>query len=213
MDYILELLKNTGMDEIKRQFAAAVRHCIKIEYGWHGGQKALALDAGVYDSDISATVNEKFDKMPGQDKQYKIAKACGYSLAEFLLLGSKIISGKIPNETIEASKPFDQIDRSKNKTKGVKNGDIPFPRYMDIMALPVPKRPWAIKSVAADANGIHGWSESAGDLQLHENQETPREHQRYFDGEITEIDLYNQYDRYFKKLVEKLKKGLEEEVL
>jgi hypothetical protein len=89
----------------------------------------------------------------------------------------------------------------------------PFPRSLDVMALPIPKRPWAIKAIAAEANGLHGWSESAGDAQLHEGQEIPKEHQRYFDGEITEVDLYNQYDRYFKKMVEKLKKGLEKEGL
>lgn len=90
---------------------------------------------------------------------------------------------------------------------------VPFPRYMDIMAMPIPKRPWAIKSTAAETNGIHGWNESSGDEQLHEKKEIPREHQRYFNGEITEIDLYNQYDRYFKKMVGKLDKGLKKEGL
>lgn len=88
-----------------------------------------------------------------------------------------------------------------------------FPRASEIMNLPLKKRPWAIKSIAAESNGLHGWNESTGDEQLHENQEIPKEHRRYFDGEITEVDLYNLYDRYFKKMVEKLERGLKKEGL
>lgn len=97
--------------------------------------------------------------------------------------------------------------------KKIEKLNEPFPRYMDIMALSIRKRPWAIKSVAAESNGIHGWNESTGDEQLYENQEPPKEHQRYFNGEITEVDLYDLYDRYFKKMVEKLERGLEKEGL
>ena len=90
---------------------------------------------------------------------------------------------------------------------GVKKAsNRPFHRYAEVMALPIPKRPWAIKVAAAEANGLMGWHESS-------NNKIPREHQRYFDGEITEVDLFEQYDRLFKRLAAKLDKQIEEEGL
>ena len=104
-----------------------------------------------------------------------------------------------------------QTNENQNAEKLV--GPAPFPRYMEVMALPVPKRPWAIKVVAAEANGIHGWTESSGMPLPDGSVKIPPEHRRYFDGEITEVDLFEQYDRLFKRLVEKMDKQIEAEGL
>ena len=145
---------------------------------------------------------KRFIKENPNINQKVVSAAVGISesyLSE-VLKGERKGSFDLINQIAQAAgTSLEEITKNENRV-------LPFPRYDEVMALPIPKRPWAIKVVAAEANGLMGWHESS-------SNKIPREHQRYFDGEITEIDLFEQYDRLFKRLAAKLDKQIEEEGL
>jgi len=75
-------------------FLAALRSFIKNKY--EGRQNPLAIDTGYSDGFVSEVLKEK--KRAGQLSQAKIALACGEDYLNFLLIGKRIIDGRMGKE-------------------------------------------------------------------------------------------------------------------
>lgn len=172
--------------ETDLQFLEALRYCFRASKEY-SSQKQLALAAKVSQGQLSEMLDGK--KLGSTDARERISQAFGFNnLFEFLRFGKEVRDGKHPFF----------IDRAAE----------PFPRYQEIMRLPVKDRPQEIIAAAAEANGFMYIRGLLGDDLWRGESPTPKMLQRYLDGETTEAQLFHDADRYFKKRISEHDKEL-----
>ena len=80
-------------------FLAALSHTVK-KMG-RGAITTIAIEAGVSQGYLSQILNKKKAKKAGFQAQLKIAKACGYSYEDFLMVGKKLLEKGQEAETAD----------------------------------------------------------------------------------------------------------------
>lgn len=107
-------MQAVAITETSRQFWAALEYVFKRSD--IPNQEALAITAGVSQPTISDLLNKK--RAYRAPIQTKIARALGYDLVDFLLIGREILAGHKPNLTSPPKLPIDSLDAYQSKLLG-----------------------------------------------------------------------------------------------
>lgn len=97
-------------------FFAALKDTVKQR--GHGGQKVLAIDAGISDALLSQILSRKSRKQASLRTQKALAKACGFdSYENFLAHGRRLLKGE-PAESEQPSpvEPTSELRRVSDRT-------------------------------------------------------------------------------------------------
>lgn len=119
-------------------------------------------------------------KRASQDLQLVIANAIGQTYEEMLTGGAGLIG--------------------KEKE--------PFPRYNEIMRLPIIERAWAILRQAAEAHDLKGYLSAFGDER---SGKKPVFMKKFLDGDQTEIELYEESLKTFEGVAQNIMTAMKEQ--
>ncbi len=207
---IIEKLRKIQNDR-KRWFALGFEYAYEVQPGRL--QKQVAMDAGVQNSDISNLRRGIENQFPGPDKFEKIASALGYSSFELIEIGKQldthqVIEGEDYSAIAHTPRVKSDASESIQKYLSEQNAKTVDEILIEFMKLPPKKRGLEIVMLAAAKNMITDIRVSHGDRDRSDKSFGPLK--RYWDGEITEQELYDESYQFFKRIREKADQLLKE---